>query len=164
MQCGDVVVALGAKRLDGLADTRVSGLAAHLQKTVRGMFEGEVLGVTVVRGAETVELSVEIAAASERDQIRIDAEELLGLSLVAGAEHPTIARLTQGTQIWGDPDMLVGATLRSVMGTDVAGYEDLAERLGEMRRMQQQRGGSPRVLVGFEKDGDTHAALLRLAP
>ncbi len=164
VESGDVVVALRGKRLDGLADTRVSGLAAHLQKTVRGMFEGEVLGVTVVRGAETVELSVEIAAASERDQIRIDAEELLGLSLVAGAEHPTIARLTQGTQIWGDPDMLVGATLRSVMGTDVAGYEDLAERLGEMRRMQQQRGGSPRVLVGFEKDGDTHAALLRLAP
>lgn len=164
MESGDVIVALRGKRLDGLTDTRMVALAAHLQKTVRGMFEGEVLGVTVVRGRQTVELSVEIAAASERAQIAIDAEELLGLSLAPEAERPTIARLTTGTQIWGDPDALVGATLRSVMGTDVSGYDELAERLGEMRRIRQQRGGSPRVLVGFEKDGETHAALLRLSP
>ncbi|MCR9163569.1 MAG: S1C family serine protease [Nannocystaceae bacterium] len=163
LESGDVIVALRGKRLDGLSDTRTPALAAHLQKTVRGMFEGEVLGVTVIRGAKVLELSVEIAAASERDQIRIDAEELLGLGLAPSAMRPTIARVMPGTQLWGDPDLLVGATLSSVMGTDVAGYEDLAERLGEMRRIRQQRGGSPRVLVGFVKDGERHAALLRLS-
>ncbi len=163
LEAGDVIVALRGKRLDGLSDTRMLALAAHLQKTVRGMFEGEVLPVTVVRGEETLSLSVEIAAASERDQVSIDAEELLGLSLEPDAELPTVAQLLPGTRLWGDPDALVGAKIRSVMGSEIRTYDDLSERLGEMRRLRQQRGSTPRVLIGVESaDGRPHAALLRL--
>lgn len=160
---GDVIVALRGKRLDGLPDTSLPALAAHLQKTVRGMFEGEVLAVTVVRDGATIDLSVAIAAASERDQVGIDAEELMGLALVKDAPRPTVAQVLPGTQLWGDPEALTGATLRSVMGSDVETYEDLAERLGEMRRLRQQGGAGPRVLIGFAgKDDEVHAALLRL--
>jgi len=163
LKSGDVLVALRGKRLDGLTDVRFSAMAAHLQKTVRGMFEGEVLDVTVVRGSKTHGLSIEIAAASERDQVGIDAEELLGLELQSDAQAPTVARVLPGTRLWGDPETLVGARLRSVMGATIESYEDLADRLAEMRRLRQQRGSSPRVLVRVEaSDGTPGAALLQM--
>ena len=163
LQRDDVIVALRGKRLDGLEDTSIAPLAAHLQKTVRGMFEGEVLAVTVVRASETVDLQVEIAAASARDQIGIDAEEQLGLRLDGDADHPTVALVLRDTRLWGDPEALVGSKIRSVMGADIKSYEDLAGRLSEVRRLRQNRGAAPRVLLGVElADGTPSAALLQL--
>lgn len=160
---GDVIVALRGKRLDGLEDTSIGSLGAHLQKTVRGMFEGEVLAVMVVRGTETHDLQVEIAAASARDQVGIDAEEQLGLRLDGDADQPTVVTVLPGTRLWGDPEALVGSRIRSVMGADITSYEDLAGRLSEVRRLRQDRGAAPRVLLGVElADGTPSAALLQL--
>lgn len=163
LQRGDVIVALRGKRLDGLEDSSIASLAAHLQKTVRGMFEGEVLAVMVVRGSETLDLQVEIAAASDRDQVGIDAEEQLGLRLDGKAEQPTVLIVLPGTRLWGDPEALVGSRIRSVMGTDIESYEDLAARLSEVRGLRQHRGASPGVFLGVElADGSPSAALLQL--
>ncbi len=160
---GDVIVALRGKRLDGLEDTRIESLSAHLQRTVRGMFEGEVLAVMAVRGTETLDLQVEIAAASARDQVGIDAEEQLGLRLDSEAEHPTVRAVLPGTRMWGDPDALVGSRIRSMMGTDIDSYEDLAGRISEVRRLRQDRGAAPRVFLGVElANGKPSAALLQL--
>jgi len=160
---GDVIVALRGKRLDGLEDTSIASLSAHLQKTVRGMFEGEVLAVMVVRGAEVLDLQLEVAAASARDQVGIDAEEQLGLRLDGEADQPTVVTVLPGTRLWGDPDALVGSRIRSVMGADIESYEDLAGRLSEVRRLRQDRGTAPRVLLGVElADGSPSAALLQL--
>ncbi len=159
----DVIVALRGKRLDGLETTSVASLGAHLQKTVRGMFEGEVLSVTVVRNSEILDLQVEIAAASDRAQVGIDAEEQLGLSLDAKAEHPTVVTVLPATKLWGDPQALVGSKIRSVMGTPIGSYEDLAGRLSEVQRLRAHRGAAPRVLLVVERaDGSPSAALLQL--
>lgn len=147
---GDVIVALRGKRLDGLADFgRPLKLAKHLQKTVRGMFEGESLPVTVVRDEELLELALEIVAASAEDQVLIDAEELLGLVLEPKTERPTVERVVQGTQLSRYPSVLVGARIESVMGTAVETMDDLSARLQELRRLAAQRGSAPTVLVGF---------------
>ncbi len=161
MQDGDVVVALRGKRLDGLASTQPGALAEHLQKTVRGMFEGEILAVTVVRESSVVELDVEIAAATARDQVFIDAEELLGLGLDRSTDVPTVARVMPGSQRWEHPADLLGARIRTVTGTRVETMDDLAERLAELRRIAKARGSAPRVLLGFEsKAGELGYALL----
>jgi serine protease Do len=163
MKTGDVIVELRGKRLDGLEDTRRASLAAHLQKTVRGMFEGEVLSVTVVRGESATALSVEVGAASARDQVGIDAEEQLGLRLRPDADAPTVAQVLPGTRLWGDPEALVGSRIRSVMGAGIDSYDDLAARLVEVRRLRQHRGSAPRVLLGVESaEGTASAALLQL--
>ncbi|MBV1860208.1 MAG: S1C family serine protease, partial [Nannocystaceae bacterium] len=163
LRAGDVIVALRGKRLDGLEDTSIASLGAHLQKTVRGMFEGELLAVMVVRESGTQNLQVEIAAASARDQVGIDAEEQLGLRLESEAEQPTVAAVLPGTRLWGDPEALEGSRIRSVMGTDIESYEDLAGRLSEVRGLRQHRSAAPRVLLGVElADGTLSAALLQL--
>src|SRR5690606_5161907 len=87
----DVVVELRGKRLDGLAgNSTPRELASYLQKTVRSMFSGERLAVTIVRDGEVIEIPVEIGSASERDQAYIDAEELLGLELLRQGDLPVV--------------------------------------------------------------------------
>ncbi len=164
LRTGDVVVALRGKRLDGLPEYGSTPLlVAHLQKTVRGMFRGEILPVTVARGDAVLELNIEVATASPKDQAAIDAEELLGLSLDRGAETPTILEVRPGTPLARYSPMLERSTIESVMGTRVETLEALSERLTEVRRLRRTLGVAPRVRLGFRSpSGETGNVLLEL--
>ena len=149
LQPGDVLVAVRGKRLDGLPDPSPGQLALHLQSTVRTMFPGETLALTVVREGAREELEVEVASASERDQVFIDAEELLGLELDREAEAPTVVGIHPASALQRYASVLRGTQVVRLMREPVDDLEGLGERLTNLRRLVRQQGSMPTVLVGF---------------
>lgn len=149
---GDTLVALRGKRLDGLfrADDP-EAVAIHIQATVRSMLEGESLPVTVVRpGGEVVDLALEIEAASARDQVFIDAEELLGLVLERDETAPMVRSVRSDSPFFGWQQGLVGTRLTRIMGESIGDLDELAGHLEELRDLVRQGGAQPIVFVGFE--------------
>ncbi len=165
IQRGDVIVALRGKRLDALAGTdRPTAIMQHIQRSVRALFPGETLPVTVVRGDRVLDLQIEVAAATPQDQARIDAEELLGVMLAAspGTEagdapiiggflpHAFARRLRARRR-------LLGARIVEFMGRPIATVEDLGVALAEVRDLGRRSGGVLRIVVGVRtRDGHLH--------
>lgn len=155
----DIIVALRGKRLDGLVDADASEvLAEHLQTTVRALFPGETLDMTIVRGAEALEVSVEVGSASAREQVLIDAEDVLGLRLDPAAQIPTIGSIAVTSPLRRYEKILEGAALVRVMGRTTGDFETLGGTLDELRRHAASRGLKPRVRLGFRdpsgREGD----------
>jgi S1-C subfamily serine protease len=149
LRAGDVVVELRGKRLDGLkGNATPRELASHLQKTVRSMFPGEQLAVTVVRDAEVREIAVEIGSASDRDQAYIDAEELLGLELKRSGDVPVIERV-RGGPLLGFARFVQGARITRLMGNDVATLDELGKIMGEIRELTRTHGATLTVPLGL---------------
>jgi S1-C subfamily serine protease len=149
LRSGDVVVELRGKRLDGLKGTATPReLASHLQKTVRSMFSGEQLAVTVVRDGKVREIAVEIGVASERDQALIDAEELLGLELRRNSERPVVENVRSGP-LRGFSRFVQGAAITRLMGNDVETLDELGKVLGEIRELTRKHGASLTVPLGL---------------
>ena len=147
---GDTVVAIRGKRLDGLpAASDPEVLATHLQSTVRSMFPGETLKVTVIRDGQRVDLEIEIASASERDQAFIDAEDLLGLVLDPQRERPTIDGIRAGTPLHRYATILRGVTVVRFMGEPVSDVDALAPGLAELRQLVRKGGATPTVFLGI---------------
>ena len=146
---GDVIVAIRGKRLDGLGRaTDPEALATHLQATVRSMYPGEILPLTVVRGDERVILEVEIKSASDRDQTFIDAEDLLGVVLDRTSDVPKIQELRSTSPLARYGDALRGTQIVRLMGERVETTESIGERLAELRQLVRKQGATPLVLVG----------------
>jgi len=145
---GDVIVALRGKRLDGLGERVVPELlVAHLQSTVRSMFSGESLRMSVVRGEETLDLELQIATATATDQTYIDAEELLGIILERDEKVPTIAGIAVHSPWSAYSKALEGARITHVTGEPVDSLDKLGARLAEFR-LKAQRGHQPLIMLG----------------
>jgi serine protease Do len=148
LRVGDLVVEVRGKRLDGVPDGGdPNALSLHLQSTVRTLFPGERLPLTVVRGETVERIEVEVGAAPSDRQAAIDAEELLGLELrpgtaeiagaLPGSPFATLQRPLQGMQIVGLVDRTIGSG------------EDLANELGRLRELRRESAGPLEVLVGL---------------
>lgn len=147
---GDTIVALRGKRFDGLEPAKSKeGLIRHLQGTVRAMFPGETLPVTVVRGEQVVQVSVEVTAASDAEQSYIDVEDMLGLVLSRSEHVPTIEAVTEASILRRYAPALGGVVIVRLMGAPVTSVEDFAQRLVELRTNGIRRGGRPRVILRF---------------
>ena len=149
LRAGDVVVELRGKRLDGLAGNATPReLASYLQKTVRSMFSGEQLAVTVVRAGEVIEIPVEIGSASERDQAFIDAEELFGFELRRTGDMPVVENVRSGP-LQGFARFVQGARIARLMGNDVGTLDELGKILGEIRELTRKHGATLTVPLGL---------------
>lgn len=146
---GDTVVALRGKRLDGLERAEdPEALATHLQATVRSMFPGERLPVTVVRGGKSLEIEIEIESATERDQTFIDAEDLLGLLLDPKRDDAVIVGVRSHSPLSRYDRILHGTQLVRVMGEPVQGVDGLGPPLAELRQLVRKGGATPTVFLG----------------
>ena len=161
LKIDDTVVELRGQRLDGLPQAGDAvALASHLVATVRSMFAGEELPMTVVRGDELVDVSVEIGAASPARQVGIDAEELLGLQLEPDASAPIVQAVRPTSPLAPAADALRGARIVRLLGEDVDSVQDLAEPLAQIREVVRQRQRAVRVLVEFrDANGEALAPL-----
>ncbi len=155
---GDVIVALRDKRLDALAGSRrPDAVLATLQRSVRALFPGETLEVTVVRDGRTKTFDLEVAAARPKEKAKIEAEALFGVLLADGTDVPTIVgpapRAFRHRRLARRLRRLRGARIVEVMGRKVARLEDLAEVLTEIRDLVERSGGQLRVVVAVERPG-----------
>lgn len=148
LRVGDGVVEVRGKRLDGLAaagDPTV--LSMHLQSTVRSLFPGEQLPLTVIRGDAVEHVDVEVGAAPSDRQVSIDAEELLGLQLEPG--ETVIAGVLPGTPFATLPRPLRGLHVVGLVDRTIGSVEDLATELSRLRELRRESLGPVEVLVGL---------------
>ncbi|RMG99063.1 MAG: PDZ domain-containing protein [Deltaproteobacteria bacterium] len=155
---GDVIVALRGKRLDALAGSRrPEAVLDALQQSVRALFPGETLAVTVVRDGAPMNFALEVAAARPAEQAKLDAEALFGILLADGTDVPTIAgpgpRAMAHRRFARRIRRLRGARIVDVMGRKVERLEDLAEVCTEIRDLLERSGGQLRVAVTVESRG-----------
>ncbi len=153
---GDVIVALRGKRLDALAGSRRPGdVLATLQESVRALFPGETLAVTVVRDGRARDFELEVAAARPAEQAKLDAEVLFGVRLADGTDVPTIAgpapKAFRRRRFARRLRRLRGSRVIEVMGRRVEDLSDLAEVLTEIRDLSTRSGGQLRVAVAVER-------------
>mgnify|MGYP002777808892 CR=1 FL=1 len=160
---GDVIVEAQGQRFDafGTGPAAQQRLAEHFVQTVRGLLPGEVLQVTVVRGAERLALSIPVAAAPPDQQVLIDADALLGLRLDEERPEPVVKALRPDAPIarWRGRELLLGARLTELAGIPVKTRGDLGPLLSELRQI----GRFASVQVGFVLS-DGHALHVRDFP
>lgn len=153
LQEGDTIVEVRGKRLDGLQESGdPAALAVHLAATVRSMFAGEKLALTVVREGALERVQVEIGPATPKRQALIDAEELLGLRLDRDASVPVVAAVLPGSPLEGLESELQKARIVRVLDQDIASVEQLGEVLGQVRSIVRTQRRAVSVLIGF-RDG-----------
>ncbi|MCA9708556.1 MAG: trypsin-like peptidase domain-containing protein [Myxococcales bacterium] len=146
---GDRVVEIRGKRLDGLPQTgSVDDLTLHLVSTVRSMFPGERLALTIVRDGAIEALEVEVGAAPSDRQVVIDAEDLLGLRLRHGSGVPVIEAALPGTPFDELRD-LRGVEVVRLVDRTIASMEDLGAELTKLRDLVRSGHGPIRVRVGL---------------
>lgn len=154
---GDRVVEIRGKRLDGLAAQGPGdALAMHLVSTVRSLFPGERLPLTLVRDDAVHTVEVEVGAAPPDRQVSIDAEELLGLRLLEGTTE--LVGLQPGSPLSGLGTSVVGSRIVRLMGRTIASVDDLGAELARLRELLRQGHGPLQVLVGL-RQGDGPAGL-----
>jgi S1-C subfamily serine protease len=149
LRAGDIVVETQGQRFDAFGtgpDAQVR-LASHFVQMVRGLLPGEVLEVTVVRGAEKLSLRIPVAAAPPDQQALIDADALLGLRLDEDRREPIVKALRPDAPISRSRgrELLVRARISELAGIKVATRDDLVPILAELRQI----GRFANVQVGF---------------
>lgn len=146
---GDVIVEAQGQRFDafGTGSEAQSRLAADFVQTVRGILPGEVLQVAVVRGPDRLVLTIPVAAAPPDQQVLIDADALLGLSLDEARREPIVRGLRPDAPIFRSRgrELLIGARLSEIAGNPVHTRDDLGPLLAELRQI----GRFANVQVGF---------------
>ena len=149
LRVGDAVVEVRGKRIDGIATGPgdAAGLSMYLQSTVRTLFPGERLPLTVVRGDALERVEVEVGAAPPDTQATIDAEELLGLRLRPGTA--VIEGVLPGTPFATLRRPLEGLQIVGLVDRKVASGEDLAAELARLRVLRRESLGPLEVLVGL---------------
>lgn len=146
---GDRVVEIRGKRLDGLAAGPADGLAAHLVSTVRSMFPGERLPLTIIRDGSTLTVEVEVAAAPSDQQVSIDAEDLLGLRLRAGSGVPVIEGVLPRTPFADLRRNLARVEVVRLFDREIRSMEELGAELARLRELLRSGRGPLRVRVGL---------------
>jgi hypothetical protein len=96
-----------------------------------------------------VELELEVGSATARDQVFIDAEDLLGLILDRTADVPKIAGARESSPLRRWAEALRGSTVVRFAGREVTDVEGLGGALAELRVLARQQGAAPSVLVGL---------------
>jgi serine protease Do len=155
LRVGDRVVEVRGKRLDGLADEGPVSLSMHLASTVRTLFPGERLPLTLVRGDAVERLEVEVGAAPSDRQVAIDAEELLGLRLQPGAA--VIEGALPGTPFASLARSLRGVQIVRLVDRTITSIEDLGAELAQLRELLRQSHGPLEVPVAL-REGDGEGA------
>lgn len=147
---GDAIVEVRGKRLDALPQSGdAQALAAHLAATVRSMFAGEELALTVVRDGRLERASVEIGSATAQRQAHIDAEELLGLQLDREASAPVVQAVLRGSPFASLDGALEGARIVRMLDQDIDTVEQLGEVLGQVRSIVRTGQRAVSVLIAF---------------
>jgi len=163
IRAGDTIVEVRGKRFDAVADpARPAAVATSFVRSVRALFPGERLPVTVVREGKKLALEIEVAAASERRQAAIDAEELLGLRLEEGAGKPRVEHIVPGSVLGRTrgAEALLGAEIEQVLGRDIESLDDLAPVLAKVRTLVQAgRWSALRVAIAFRLQDGRHASV-----
>jgi serine protease Do len=161
IRAGDTIVEVRGRRFDAVADREGSmAVATSFVRSVRALFPGERLPVTVVRDGKELALEIEVAAASERRQAAIDAEELLGLRLEEGAGKPRVKHIVPGSVLGRTRGAaaLLGAEIEQVLGRDIETLDDLAPVLAKVRTLVQEgRRPALRVSIAFRLQDGRHA-------
>ncbi len=156
LRVGDRVVEVRGKRLDGLAEVGdTAALSLHLASTVRSLFPGERLPLTLVRGDAVERLEVEVGAAPSDRQAGIDAEDLLGLQLKDGL--PVIAAALPGSPFAALGRSLEGVQIVRLVDRTITSIEDLGAELAAVRELLRANRGPLEVLVGL-RDGEGRGA------
>jgi S1-C subfamily serine protease len=154
---GDVVVEIRGKRYDELGDDPKgrAEFLRHFGQVVRSVVPGETLPLTVVRDGETVQVEVEVAAADDSRQARIDCEELLGLHLDEDSEIPTVERVVSSSVVGGlrGTEVLAGAEITHVLGQSVASVTELGKALADIRGWARSGHGRTIALSFRAKNG-----------
>lgn len=145
---GDLVVEVRGKRLDGLMQ-RPKDLGAYLVSTVRSLFPGERLPLTLVRGSEVISLEVEIGSAPSDRQALIDAEELLGLRLRPGSGIPVIESVVPESSLTRFGTDMTGIEIVRLVDEEIESLEDLGAELSRLRARLRQHQGPLWVTVGL---------------
>jgi hypothetical protein len=163
---GDVLVEVRGKRFDGLdapdGASRAEAIMRNVQQTVRALFPGEKLPLTVVRDGRVLAMEIEVAAASERDQAHIDVEELFGIVLDSEGDVPRVQSVLDNSWLGriGGARRLQGMRIVEVLGRRVKDLDDLAAAAAEVRSfLLKSNAGNLRVAVWFE---DQKGQLVRL--
>lgn len=149
LQPGDAIVALRGKRLDGLSKADDGyALAEHLVMTVRSSIPGERLPLTLIRGGQLEEVSVEIGSVPPDQQVSIDSEELLGLELRPGQPIPVVGAVKphERSRLRHDPR---GYQIVRLVDEPIRSTEALGAELTRLRELLRQSQGSFSVLVGL---------------
>lgn len=151
----DRIVEVRGKRLDGLSEPRNAGaVASYLVSTVRSLFRGEQLALTLIRDGALVRTDVQIGSAPLERQAMIDAEELLGVRLVPGSGVPVVETVLPGSGFakrGADPR---GLEIVRLVDEPVDSLEQLGSELASVRGLLRQSPGPVWVLVGL-RDPDT---------
>lgn len=139
---GDVVVEVRGLRLDGRSEAS-SGpeLASWFAESIRALFPGEKLEITVVRAGALRRVELEAGAASEREQTFIDAEVLLGVRLTRTGEQATIAAVARPVGLGRYGDVVIGATIVGLLGREISGLDGLGRALAELRTIVRSGEG-----------------------
>jgi len=153
---GDVLVSVRGKRLDGLPEAGdPEALGRTVVSSVRSLFPGERLDVSVVREGALKTVSIEVGAATPTRQAMIDAEEFLGLQLTedeTGGGPPRVGAVLPGTPFSRIAPRLVGARVVKIMQRDIGSVEDLGQELARVRSVVRSQQRAVQVLVGFADD------------
>ena len=155
MKPGDVVVEIRGKRYDGLGQGRPGREAflLHFGQVVRSVLPGEKLALTVVREGKTLPLEVEVEAATETRQARIDSDVILGLVLEEATEVPTVERVSPGSEVAGyqGTSILQKAEITHILGQKVSTVTELGSALADIRGWSQAGRGRT-ISVSFRRE------------
>lgn len=154
---GDVVVEIRGKRYDELGDDPAgrAEFLRHFGQVVRSVMPGEGLALTVVRDGKAVAVEVEVEAADDSRQARIDCEELLGLRLKESTEIPTVDVVVGGSAVSGlrGHEVVVGAEITHVLGQSVASVTELGKVLADIQSWARSGHGRTIALSFRAKNG-----------
>jgi S1-C subfamily serine protease len=158
IRAGDSIVEIRGRRFDGIAQPGESpevSVMRYVQQTVRALFPGEKLPVTLVRAGKIERVEVAVAAASPRDQAMIEVEEALGIVLAPGSGAPTIAGVVEGSWLArsGYSRALIGQRIQEILGHRVATVEDAGAAAVRVRSLLRT-SGTREIGVALWVDGD----------
>ena len=164
LRSGDIIVAIRGRRYDELGGSVADrwAFAQLLIETVRSLLPGETLSLEVIRdgssGSQLVELELTVEAASVAEQVRIDAEELLGLQLDITVSPPVISALMPGSPVASARDgrMLLRGRIVELFGRKTDDLESLAAGLTKLRSWAS--GGRRSIAITFELEDGTRVS------
>lgn len=141
VRADDVIVEARGARLDAsMGANDPATLGRTFVETVRAMYPGERITLTVVRDGVAQRLEVETGAADDREQTFIDAERVLGVRLDRKREPPAIVDAVADRGLGRYGARLRGGEILGLLGRETADLAALGKLLGELRVLLRAGG------------------------